>query len=72
MAVQGRRLSQSLTIVPKVRDPQLRMDMVAEQDSELVNRIGAMLSAEPVYEHHALSGQETGSSLPIGYLVAAP
>lgn len=27
-AVEGRRPSQSLSIVPKVRDPQLQMDMV--------------------------------------------
>ena len=41
MAVDGRRPSQSLTIVPKVRDPQLRMDMVPPQENELVNRIRA-------------------------------
>ena len=43
VAVQGRRPSQSLTIVPKVRDPQLRMDMVPPQQNELVNRIRAMV-----------------------------
>ena len=43
VAVDGRRPSQSLAIVPKVRDPQIRMDMVPPQDNELVNRIRAMV-----------------------------
>ena len=43
VAVQGRRPSQSLTIVPKVRDPQLRMDVAATDENELVNRIRAMV-----------------------------
>ena len=41
--VDGRRPSQSLSIVPKVRDPQLRMDMIPAEQHELVNRIRVMV-----------------------------
>lgn len=43
MAVNGRRPSQSLTIVPKVRDPQLQMDVTPADENELVNRIRVMV-----------------------------
>ncbi len=43
VAVAGRRPSQSLSVVPKVRDPQLQMDMVPSEQNELVNRIRVMV-----------------------------
>ena len=42
VAVKGRRPSQYLTIVPKVRDSQLQMEVVPSGENELVNRIRAM------------------------------
>ena len=49
VAVKGRRPSQSLTIVPKVRnqkgaDSQLRMETIPPEQNELVNRIRAMVA----------------------------
>lgn len=43
VAVNGRRPSQYLTIVPKVRDPQLQMKVTPSEENELVNRIRAMV-----------------------------
>ena len=43
VAVKGRRPSQYLTIVPKVRDPQLQMEVVPSDENELVNRIRVMV-----------------------------
>ena len=43
VAVNGRRPSQYLTIVPKVRDSQLQMEVVPSDENELVNRIRAMV-----------------------------
>ena len=43
VAVKGRRPSQYLTIVPKVRDPQLQMAVVPSDENELVNRIRVMV-----------------------------
>ena len=43
VAVKGRRPSQYLTIVPKVRDSQLQMEVTPSDENELVNRIRAMV-----------------------------
>ena len=37
--IEGRRLSQALVIVPKERGAQLRMQVTAAEQNELVNRI---------------------------------
>ena len=39
VAIEGRRLSQALVIVPKERGAQLRMQVTAAEQNELVNRI---------------------------------
>jgi len=39
VAIEGRRLSQALVIVPKERGSQLRMQVTAAEQNELVNRI---------------------------------
>ncbi len=43
VAVSGRRPSQSMTVVPKVRDPQLRIETAPPESNEFVNRIRAVV-----------------------------